>query len=184
MKKLFLFLVFSISSLNIMSQTILDAILSRNYLYGEEDGEFFNAKMLCVLNNKNEKDIFTLSLYHFLPSINDKDTNNNKNGIVTDNGKLLLKLNNDSILTLNYKNEKCKYYGIDGYNYFIMTLTNINENDIINIINIGVKKIRVSTNISYIDLKTNIFPKIKECYNIIEEKYKVANMSKSIYDNF
>lgn len=65
-----------------------------------------------------------------------------------------------------------------------MTLTNINENDIINIINIGVKKIRVSTNISYIDLKTNIFPKIKECYNIIEEKYKVANMSKSIYDNF
>lgn len=78
MKKLFLFLVFSISSLNIMSQTILDAILSRNYLYGEEDGEFFNAKMLCVLNNKNEKDVFTLSLYHFLPSINDKDTNNNK----------------------------------------------------------------------------------------------------------
>ena len=190
MKKLFFIFSFLIVSNFCFAQIVNGSLniyhftLKNNFLWGEEEGEIFSYTLYDINTS------YKLQLYHFLPSLGDDDNikgTYKENGYVNFNGTLLLKLSNDSILNITYYNTKCKYYDYDisnsGYKYYIMTCI-INKDDFLNIINIGVKKIRIETNSAYIELKSNIFSKISEGYNNIEKQKYDINNKKSIYNNF
>lgn len=186
MKKIILGLVFILVSIFSFGQRNYIYTPKNNYTHGEENGQIFNYTISCTDSSKN----YIINFYHFLPCIGDELYNKGKypiNGKIQNEGKCVIKLNNDSIYTFNFYNYKNKYYNYDtsdtGYRYFILTLF-INKNILSNIINIGVNKFRIETDIKYLDIdpifNSNYFK--NGYFDIINQMNKTKHKT-NIYDN-
>ena len=104
------------------------------------------------------------------------------------NGKILVKLDNDKIIEFRYSTKNSPRILIynseigDQISYIQQNKMQvfINDNELLDIAAYGVKKIRVQTVTSYKDLKTNIFNTLPVGHANIKNQIR----NKSLYNNF
>ena len=193
MKKIILsliFTMFTVINVNAQVSKIYSYTPKDNYLAGEENGEIFNYTLIYLVGD-SIKNPWMINLYHFLPS--ERDDNDSKgqtleSGRIKSIGKILFKLQNDSILEQKFVNKKNERYNVcscGGHKYYLMTLT-INDDIIQTLINDTIKKIRIETNTAYIDLRSNIFNSkyFKFGYDDIKKQIYNVNNKKDIYNDF
>lgn len=192
MKKIILSLVFAmftVVNVNAQVSKIYSYTPKDNYLVGEENGEIFGYTLIYLVDSL--KNPWMIHLYHFLPSEYDDNDSKGKTlefGRIKSSGKILFKLQNDSILEQRFVNRKNQRYDVCScgqHKYYLMTLT-INDDIMQTLINNITKKIRIETNTAYIDLHSNIFNSkyFKFGYDDIKKQIYNVNNKKDIYDDF
>ena len=191
MKKFILSLLMCAATINVNAQIskIYSYTPKDSYWAGLENGEIFNYTLIYL--GDSIKNPWMIHLYHFLPSEHDDDDSKGQtleSGRIKSPGKILFKLQNDSILEqrfVNKKNEKYDVCSCGNHKYYLMTFV-INDDIIQTLINDTIKKIRIETNTAYIDLRSNIFNSkyFKYGYDDIKKQIYNVNNKKDIYNDF